>query len=274
MKATALGTGGSWFLVCAFAAWSLVPGRAHARRFYRARFETEALEQELPGEVEIDAQMGGYYGDGPDHSRLVAPDLEIDVGICAWLEIDLDAAVSFTQLGAPPVLVAGDPVWLSARVDAFNWKDRESSTNCGIGLLAGPRLPSINTPHGVGFAGLALFGGGTRALQLVGNLGALLDRGHPAAILYGVDAQYAVNQRWSLLGNLAAAHYFGPDQGQLLLALGVAYASSERLTLSLLAVGGPALRGDRAGLLLGVSRSFQGWGRADQRPSEQSPGPS
>jgi hypothetical protein len=71
---------------------SLVPGRAHARRFFRARFETETLELEKPGEIELDTQLGGLYGDGPDGNRLIAPDFEADVGITRWLELDVGPA--------------------------------------------------------------------------------------------------------------------------------------------------------------------------------------
>jgi hypothetical protein len=237
-----------------------MPAQAEARRFYRARFETEALELELPGEVEIDSQLGGFYGDGHDQSRLVVPDVEIDLGVCKWLEIDLDAALIFSQIEPDSVKLVGDPVWLTARVDALSWQDKESQATFGIGLQAGPRFPSVATPKGVGFAGLLLVGGGTRALHLVANVGALLDYHQKRAILYGLDAEYELGEHWSLLGNFAAAYYFGDPQ-QLLLAAGSSYKPTQRLALSLLAIGGPFVHGDRAGGMFGVSYSFQAWGR-------------
>lgn len=264
----------AWLLAPAWGAlFLLLPARAEARRFYRARFETEALELELPGEIELDSQVGGFYGDGQDGVRVLAPDVEVDFGICDWLEIDLDGALSFTELESTRHKFAGDPLWLSARVDALNWRDHDSDANFGIGLQAGPRLPSVHTPKGVGFAGLVLIGGGTRALHVVMNVGALIDYGQERAILYGVDGEYELGERWSLLANFAAAYYFGGDPQQLLLDAGFSYKPAPRLALSLLAIGGPFVHGDRAGGLLGVSYSFQGWGKARKDASTQSPQP-
>jgi hypothetical protein len=258
--------------VCVGATW-LLPARAHARRFYRARFETEALDLELPGEIEIDSQSGGYYGNGQDGSRLLVPDVEIDVGICDWLEIDLDAALSITQLQTQHVQIAGDPIWLTARVDALNWKDDKDGASFGIGLQAGPRLPSVHTPKGVGVAGLLLIGGGTRALHLVSNVGALFDYQQHPAIIYGIDAEYEVGERWSVLANFAAAYYFRGDPQQLLLDAGFSYKPDQRLAFSFLAIAGPFVRGDRAGALFGVSYSFQAWGRKGADASVQAPEP-
>ncbi len=248
----------------------VTPGRAHARRFFRARFETEPLEIELPGEVEVDSQLGAYYGDGQDGSRLVTPDMEIDVGVLSWLEIDLDAALSVTHIGGSEV-PAGDPIWLSLRFDAINWKDPETQANLGVGLQVGPRLPSIHTPNAVGLAALVLIGGGTRELHIVGNAGAVFDREQSAGIVYGLDLDYELARTWSLLGSAAAAHYFG-DPSQALIAVGAGYKPSERLQLSLLAVTGPFVRGDRGGCLFGASYSLKAWGRRSKKGMEtQSP---
>jgi hypothetical protein len=264
----------SWLLwwLCAACCW-LSSGPAEARRFYRARFETEALELELPGEIELDSQAGAYYGDGRDRSRLLVPDLEIDVGVCAWLEIDLDAALSITRFETRHARLAGDPLWLTARIDALNWKDSETDTSFGIGVQAGPRLPSVATPKGVGVAALLLVGGGTRRLHLVTNVGTLIDYRQKPAIIYGLDAEYEIGQHWSLLGNFAAAYYFGGDPQQLLLDAGFSYKPSERLAFSLLAIGGPFVHGDRAGGLFGVSYSLQAWGQKRANASVQAPQP-
>lgn len=262
-----------WLFGCAcVAALSLLPARAEARRFYRARFETDTLELELPGEIEIDSQVGGFYGDGHDGSRLVVPDVEIDVGVLEWLEIDLDAALVVSQLEPEQVMLVGDPIWLTARVDAFNWQDAETGATFGIGMQAGPRLPSVQTPVGVGFGALLLFGGGTRDLHLIANVGALLDYHQKRAVLYGIDVEYELGEHWSVLGNFAAAYYFGDPQ-QLLLGAGGAYKANKSLAFSLLAVGGPFVRGDRAGGLFGVSYSFQAWGRRTKPASLQAPQP-
>jgi hypothetical protein len=274
-RSNAARAAGRWLFTCACASscWLLSPARAEARRFYRARFETEALELELPGEIELDAQVGAIYGDSQDQSRLLVPDVEIDVGVCAWLEIDLDGALSLTKLETEHEKLVGDPLWLTARVDALNWKDDDSDASFGLGLQVGPRLPSVATPTGVGFAALLLVGGGTRALHVAANVGTLLDYHQERAVLYGVDAEYELNERWSVLGNFAAAYYFGGDPQQLLLDAGVSYKANKRLAFSLLAIAGPFVHGDRAGGLLSVSYSFQAWGRAQGDASTQAPQP-
>jgi hypothetical protein len=255
------------------ALFSLLPARAEARRFYRARFETEALELELPGEIEVDGQVGGFYGDGSDGTRVLAPDLEIDIGVVKWLEIDLDGALSFTQLETNQRKLAADPLWLSARVDALNWRDQDSDANFGIGLQLGPRLPSVHTPKGVGFAGLVLIGGGTQALHLVANVGTLIDYGQQLGLIYGVDAEYELSERWSLLADFAGAYYLRGDPQQMLIDAGVTFKPTPRLALSLLAIGGPFVHGDRAGGLFGVSYSFQAWGKPQPNAEPQSPQP-
>lgn len=239
-----------------------LPGsRAEARRFFRARFEAETLELQKPGELALDGQAGGTYGDGEDGSRLIVPDFEIDLGITEWFELDLDGALSLTQLekrhGKTTV---GDPIWLSGRFDLHNWKSSETGATFGVGLQVGPRFPSIHTPGGVGLGALLMVGGGTKTLHIVGTVGALLDHGQHKALAYGVDWKWELSKQWSLLGDVAAAHYFGPESSQLLVDAGMAYKPTEQLELSLLATGG-LVTGDRAGGLCGVSYSFQAWGK-------------
>lgn len=241
---------------------SLPCSPAAARRFFRARFEAETLELNKAGEVELDAQAGGTYGDGADGSRVTAPDIEIDLGITSWFEIDLDGALSVTQLeSAQHRPLAGDPIWLSGRLDLHNWKDAETGATFGVGLQAGPRFPSVNTPEGVGVGALLMVGGGTKKVHVVGTAGALLDQGQHRAVAYGVDWMWELTDDWSLLGDLAASHFFGNETAQVLLDAGFSYKATEQLELSLLAMSGPFVKGDRAGGLLGVRYSFRAFGQ-------------
>jgi len=242
------------------AAW---PSFAHAGRHYRARFEAEALDLEPPGAMEIDHQVGAFYSDDADGSRATFPDGSIDLGVFSWLELDLDYAFSVTHLdGGEPRLV-GEPLWLAAQVSPLELRDDADDRRFGVGLQVGPRLASLGTPAGIGFGALALVGVGIHGLQLSANLGAFFDRGQPAALMSGIDAQYAVGSRWTMLADVTFAYYAGPVPEQLILDLGAAYKVNEQLLISFLLLGGPAFHGDRAGALLGVTYAMQAWGQAD-----------
>ena len=258
------------FSAALFASLLLVPASAQARRFFRARFETQTLEIEKVGEIELGAELGGLYGDGPDGSRLIVPDLAIDVGITKWLELDLDFGLNVTQVEKRPQL-AGDPLWLSARINAYQWEDEKTHANFGLGVQLGPRLPSLQTAKGVGFAAVGVFGGGSKDLHLIANLGTLLDYAQDPAMTFGLDAEYELNKQWSLLANFAGAHYFWNDPDQYLIAAGALYKPLERLALTLLAIGGPFLAGDRVGAIIGVSSSLPGWGKEKGSPQAAQP---
>jgi hypothetical protein len=214
--------------------------------------------------VEIDHQLGAFYADDRDGSRATVPDGSIDLGVFPWLEIDLDYAFSVTHLDSGEPRWVGEPLWLAAQVGALEARDDAGEQRFGVGLQAGPRLPSVGTPAGMGFGALALVGVGIHQLQLSANLGAFFDRGQPAALLSGINAQYALGSRWTALADIAAAYYAGPVPAQLIVDLGAAYKLSEQLLLSFLLLGGPAFHGDRVGALLGATYAMQAWGQARQ----------
>lgn len=250
-------------VLLAMSAW-LHPPKAEAR-FFRARFDPDTLELQKPGLLELNVSVGGLYGDGVDGSRLVSPDLELDLGVLEWLEVDIDAAFSLTNLGTSEVGAGGDPLWASARVELLNLKDEEGK-NFGIGLQAGPRFRTIDNARGVGLGSLLLVGGGTKTLRAVGNLGCFLDRDQAGAIVYGgtIEWDFARRRRWTVQGQMAGAHYFGntfgdTDPDQALLLAGVGTEVSKELQVSLLAMAGPFARGDRAGLVASVTWDHQLW---------------
>jgi len=187
----------------------------------------------------------------------VVPDVELDLGLTRWLEVDLDAALSVTELEKRDKPLAGDPIFLSARFDAYSWKSPRSSATFGVGFQLGPRFPSVNTPRGVGFGGLVLFGGGSSDFHLVGNAGSVFDRGQSRAIAYGLDWDAALGHALSLIGDVSVVQYFGSDPAQLLVDVGASYKPSPALELFALAIAGPALRGDRAGGLVGVAYTYR-----------------
>jgi hypothetical protein len=241
-----------------------VPQRAKAARFFRARFEPETLELQEPGNLEVDMQVGGLYGDGVDGSRIILPDYEIDLGLTNWLEVDIDGAFSITQVGGD-VGIGGDPLWTSLRFEVLDLKD-ERGRHFGIGLQAGPRFRTVDNARGVGLGALLLVGGGTKKFHAVANLGAFLDREQAGAIAYGGSVMWDLERRrkWTVQGQLAASHYFGNTNGdtdpdQLWLLAGFGNQLTETLQVSLLALANPFARGDRLGGLVAFTWDHRLW---------------
>src|SRR4051812_33808725 len=93
----------------------LQPGRAHARRFFRSRFRPGTLEIQRVGQLELQAQLGGIYGDGPDGSRTPVPDFALGLGLFPWLEVDIDTSFAQTNIGRSNAELVGEPVWVAGR---------------------------------------------------------------------------------------------------------------------------------------------------------------
>jgi hypothetical protein len=238
-----------------------MPGPAQARRLFRARFEVGQLEVEKAGVLAIDAELGPIYGDGEDGVRLLLPDFEVDLGLTAWLELDVDGAFSLVRVKERDQQWVGDPIWTALRFDLYSVEQEHTGNTFGVGLQLGPRWPNVRNVAGIGFAGLALVGGGTRDLHVVLNLGSTVDREQPVALNYGVDVELelATKRKWSLVAQVAGAHYFGGEHDQLFVNVGVSTELDDSLELSLLALGGPAYQGDRAGLLAGMTYRHGLW---------------
>jgi hypothetical protein len=231
----------------------LSPSRAQARRLFRARFEVDTLEVEKPGKLAFDAQLGSVYGDGADGSRLILPDFEIDLGITNWLELDIDTGFSYVDIDNRKRKWVGQPIWTALRFDLYSEQNEATGRNFGVGVQAGPRLPNLRYLGGVGFAGLVLFGGGTRTFHVVANLGGTADVEQALAFNYGISAGYEFDSKVSIVGQVAGVYYFRRDTDQLLLLFGVARAITDDLELELLALAGPVHDGDRLGLLVGMT---------------------
>lgn len=239
----------------------LWPGRAAARRFFRARFRPNTLELQDPGQLEIDSELGGVYGDGQDGTRTPVPDFEVGLGVFDWLELNLDSSFSETQLGTQNKFV-GEPIWLSGRFDVYSFDDKKTGNNFGIGAQVGPRLPNVGNALGVGVAAVGLIGGGSQTFNVVLNTGSTLDAGQSFALTYGLDLEYklTLRRKWTLNGEIAGAHYFGggaPDQ--LLVNAGFGLVINDDVELALLLLTGPVYRGDRVGLLVDLTYDFHLW---------------
>ncbi|MET0283842.1 MAG: hypothetical protein ABW352_05210 [Polyangiales bacterium] len=259
---------------CKLASWvsllsmgvMLWAARAEARAF-RARFDPETLELQQPGNLELNVQAGGLYGDGVDGNRIIVPDLEVDLGIFKWMEVSIDGAFSVTNVATSDVGLGGDPMWTSARFELLNMKqDNKEHTTFGMGLQVGPRFRTIDNARGVGLGALLLIGGGTKELRAVGNIGTFLDRQQAGAIVYGGSVEYdlELRRKWILQAQLACAHYFGntngdTDPNQMFLLAGFGTEVKKDLSLSLLGLTGPFAKGDRLGLMASVTWDHKLW---------------
>lgn len=242
----------------------LCPERAHARRFFRSRFRPGTLEIQKVGQLELEAQLGGIYGDGPDGSRMPLPDFALGLGVLPWLEVDIDTSFAQTNIGTADAEFVGEPVWVAGRFDLYNFKDKKTESTFGVGVQVGPRLPSIHNARGIGVEGLGLLGGGSKNLHAVANLGSTVDASQSPSINYGIDVEYEfeLRHKWALIGEVAGAHYFGADDPDVLLFnVGVAAELSDDLKLELMALTGPVFAGDRFGLVAGFTWDHDLWQR-------------
>jgi len=248
-------------LGCAVALLLALPAAPAAARSRRRLFEPTDLELEAPGVLEVDAQVGLIRGN--DAYRLVLPDLEIDLGLPAGFELDLDS--SFALEGPDDGSftydhVLRDNVWLAAKTGFAAWNDPVEDVAWAIGMQLGPKLPLARGAHGLGVEALALAGVHRRSVQLMLNLGSLIDPAasdgapRPAGLEGGLDLSVdLVPDVWALTAELGGIVFYSPDPHQLNATLGLEWAPSQRWTLSLVALAGLLSGSDRYGLLLGVS---------------------
>jgi hypothetical protein len=235
------------------------PARAAGRRL-RPRFEPTDLELEETGTLEADLQAGIVRGG--DASRIVIPDLELDIGLLRNLEIDLDGAYAIEgpqdgdgSLGFDHA--APDSLWAAAKIGLAS-VDRPDA-GAGIGVQIGPKFPVAPGTHGLGAEVVALAGARAGRWHLALNLGAFIDPasdgGRPHGLEGGLDVDLDLDPRgtWSLTGELGGVRFWSPDLHQLVATAGVAWAATQNLELSATGLFGFLDGGDKAAILLGVS---------------------
>jgi len=252
----------TWLAGVALCASASLP--AHARK--HPRFEPTDLELEDTGTTEIDLQLGAIKG--PDASRVVVPDFEIDLGVLPNVELDLDGAygVEGVPSGTPRFLdhSAPDNLWLSAKLGLWDRRDADGDA-WATGIQIGPKLPMATDTHGVGIEALALVAHMLGRVHLVGQVGGLVDprvstTGRPYGVEGGLDLELELRKdRWSLLGELGGIYYGSSDPNQLAATLGIQYSPSAKLDLSLVTIVGFLDGSDPYGILLGVSPKFSLW---------------
>jgi len=232
----------------------------------RRVFEPSQLAFENPGVAQFGMQFGLVRGESA--YRVSAPLFLFDLGLTPNIELDLDGEFAY---GGPDDgefifnQTAPDNLWTSVKVGLFDFGDENNAWTSGIKI--GPKAPLAHGNQGAGVEGLLLLGWRNRQMQLVLNLGGLIDPAaeahtpRPRAVEGGLELNYPLEAsgRWILTGELSGIRYLSPDNDQLNVTFGITWSPSDMLDLSIAALGGPLAGGDRWGLLFGISPRVQLW---------------
>jgi hypothetical protein len=241
--------------VVVVAAMTAMTGRASGR-VVRPIFEPTDLELEEAGTLDLDLQIGIVRG--RQASRLVIPDLELDLGLGSNVELDIDGAYAIEGPQGGSISFdhpAPDSLWVSAKVGV-------ELLGLGWGIQLGPKLPVAAGSHGVGAEALLLVAKHTGRWHIVLNGGGFIDPdggdGRPLGLEGGIDLAIDFGAI-ALTAELGGVHFFSADPYQVVGTAGITWSQSERLDLSLTAVVIGIGGGDRYGVLLGVSPKFGPW---------------
>ena len=234
----------------------------------RPRFEPTDVEVSPPGQLGVDLELGVVRDGSALHAYL--PDVEVDLGLTDEVELDVDGTLSLSGPDPDtwnPLALDPDNLWVSLKVAVAGHRDRRRNTSWAVGFQAGPRVALAQGAHGLGGEALVLVGGHVRRLHLTANLGAYSE---PAvtgqstarrALLGGLDVALDLDARgaFTLQGELYAV--FAPESGEheFGVSAGLAWSLTPRWALAATAIVGWANGGPSAGLLLGVSPTFQLW---------------
>jgi len=252
---------------CVVIALANIWGSAVVQAARHPRFEPTDLEFADSGTLGFDLQVGLVRG--PDASRIVVPDFELNVGLLSWLELDVDGALGIEGHRPGPAFfdhASRDNLWLSAKLGLWDSRDPVTHHAWAFGIQAGPKIPIATDTEGLGFEALMLFGRAQGSQHLVAQVGALVDpfvgaTPRPWGIEGGVDLEVLLDgrERWSLLGEIGAIVYGSSDDSQLVATAGIQYSATPMFDVSLVALIGVLEGSDRYGLLLGVSPQISLW---------------
>lgn len=232
----------------------------------RPRFEPTDLELEQPGVAELDVQIGVSRGTGSSGNRLILPDFEFDVGLLANAELDIDGAFSIDRFDQRTRAFAGEALWLAMKLGLFDTRDSDHGTGVAGGLQLGPRAPTIDA-RGIGYGALGLVGVATGPAHLAFNFGGIIDpgreitSGQTKGLVAGVDLELDTDARgaWSVISEVATAHYLSDDPDELTATFGTSFAATEVFDISAIALVGLLPGQDRLAVILGVTPKFSLW---------------
>lgn len=235
----------------------LTPALARARP-PRPRFEPTELELEDPGVVELDLQVG--YVQGQSLSRVVMPDLEIDLGLWRGVELDLDWTYAVEQ---PFDHSTSDNLWVALKVGLLSARNSDGS-GWALGMQVGPRFAAAPGASGAGFEALFLIGRSIRRLHAVLNLGGIADpvqddRYRPIGLEAGLNMDVRLDAvgQFTFNSAIAAVYLLSPDPHQLSLIAGFTWSPTERFSLSVSGLAGVLSGNDRWAILVGISQKIR-----------------
>lgn len=246
----------------------LVCDSASAARRHRRRFEATDLEQENPGELNLDLEAG-IISERAGGYRAAVPDFEIGMGFDPQVELILDSAyfASGPDLGSASLKGGSfDNLWTSARLAIFGDDNDVERTGWAFGAQLGPKLPIARDATGAGYEGVAIFAFRRQRLHLLFNAGGVLEpgtrgvSGHPVGLEGALDTTLALDalQIFALDVEFAGVHYFSGAPAQASVTLGLQWAATPALDLALEGIAGLA-GDDRYGVLLQVAPTFALW---------------
>lgn len=192
-------------LLATFALFGLSPAAfAKARSF---RYYPQDLDMELPGRAEADLRLGWSGGAAQPH--LVAPDIQLDLGLSRTLEIGLDVQAGTLARGDGWTFT--DFAWISAKHLLLDRRARARAV--AVGIQHGPRLGQGLLPDALGYQGVVLASLRWPDAMFVLALGAYRDpRANPAVPralgwFGSVDATASISSDWGIEGQLSGANW-------------------------------------------------------------------
>ena len=237
-----------------------VPAGARLKR-HVSSFEPTDLDLEDPHTLELDLQVGVVARDDTPKTRVFVPDFELDYGLNERVELDIDGAISLDREDGH-TSGAADPLWTSVKLGFVSEKDELEPTRVfALGAQLGPRLPTAANTYGTGFGAVLLGARMVPPWHVVVNAGGVLEpldrtqHARSAALLGGLDVEYDLDRavRWSVLAEVGGAYSLGPDPNDVHATVGLDFASSNWLDLSLVGFYGFVPGGERAGVFVGFA---------------------
>lgn len=192
-------------LLAALALFGISPAAfAKARSF---RYYPQDLDMELPGRAEADLRLGWSGGAAQPH--LVAPDIQLDLGLSRTLEVGLDVQAGTLARGDGWTFT--DFAWLSAKHLLL---DRRARTRAvAIGIQHGPRLGQGLLPDALGYQGVVLASLRSPEAMVVFSLGAYgdprdrLEAARSLGWFSAVDATVGITDPWALEAQVSGGNW-------------------------------------------------------------------
>lgn len=228
-------------------------------------FEPTDLNLQSEGTLQTHTQLG-LFGTRQG-AKLLVPDYELDLGLSPTVELDIDGALTLAgPSGNSSAHLVQDNLWLGTKLGLYTTRLPHTDRAWGLALQLGPKLPTADRAHGVGYQALLVWGQAWHGSHCVIILGALLDPGaqlggpRPLAGQLGVDLDHRLGPfGLSILGEVALQHYLFHDDDDLHVTAGLSISPLPRLALSTVGLWGLLAATRHTGALLGLTTRSAWW---------------